>query len=195
MVRSGRRRHPRDVAPLPDRNEAARLVARARDGDRAAFDELYDAHRDWVYALAWRFTGEAEDAADVLQETFLYLVRKLPGLELTARLTTLLYPVVKHLAADARRRRGRGVEDDEALASAAAPAVESDDLADIVRGLPEPQREVVLLRFADGLSVAEVAELLDVPEGTVKSRLHHAVRALREDPRLAESFGTESRDR
>jgi len=192
VVRPGRHGHPPRVASLPDSKRTARLVERARAGDREAFDELYLAHRDWVHGLAWRFTGVEEDALDVLQETFLYLVRKLPTLALHAKLTTFLYPVVKHLAADARRKRGRYEEDEAALELARDEGGGSSDLAELVCGLPEAQRETVLLRFADGLSVEETAAALGVPEGTVKSRLHHALRALREDPRLAKEFGEES---
>lgn len=192
MVWLRRQGHPPRVGSLPDSERAARLVERARDGDREAFDELYRTHRDWVHGLAWRFTGVEEDALDVLQETFLYLVRKLPTLELRAKLTTFLYPVVKHLAADARRRRGRLEEDEAALEVVRDESGASSDLADLVRGLPAGQRETVLLRFADGLSVEETAAALGVPEGTVKSRLHHALRALREDPRLAQEFGEQS---
>ena len=62
------------------------------------------------------------------------------------------------------------------------------DLALALDGLPEEQREVLLLRFVDGLSLAEVAEAMDIPLGTVKSRLHNALTALRRDPRTREFF-------
>ena len=67
-------------------------------GARAAFEVLYRRHRDWVVSLAYRFTGNRDDALDVMQETFIYLLGKFPGLALTAKLTTFLYPVVKHIA-------------------------------------------------------------------------------------------------
>ena len=171
------------------------LVRRARAGEREAFDELYRLHRDWVYGLAWRFTGVEADALDVLQEAFLYLVRKLPELELRARLTTLLYPVVKHLSADARRRRGRFEDGEALLASLEARSETPRELGPLVGSLPEAQREVVLLRFADDFSIEEIAHALGVPEGTVKSRLHHALKSLREAPELRERYGKETEDR
>lgn len=170
------------------------LLARIGAGDLTAFDELYAAHRDWVHRLAWRFSGDAEDALDVLQETFAYLVGKLPTLSLRGRLTSFLYPVVKHLSAAARRKRQRHAGSEHALDDLLAQgqgesgetvaARQRRELLELVRALPEPQREVVLLRYADGLEQAEIATLLAIPVGTVKSRLHHAQRALRADPRL-----------
>jgi RNA polymerase sigma-70 factor (ECF subfamily) len=169
----------------------AELLARARRGDVAAFEELYLGHRDWVYSLALRRSGRREDALDVVQETFAYLLRKLGEVELRGKLTTFLYPVVVHNAAAARRRSGRFAGDEEALLAArardeAAPARE--DLAAAVARLPEGQREALLLRFADGLSLEEIAAALAIPLGTVKSRLHHALAALREDGRARRTF-------
>ena len=80
-------------------------LQRAGAGDPDAFEALYHRYRDWVHRLAWRFTGNQQDALDVLQETFLYLLKKLPDLRLTASMTTFLYPVVKHLSLNLRRRR------------------------------------------------------------------------------------------
>jgi RNA polymerase sigma-70 factor (ECF subfamily) len=155
-----------------------------------AFEALYRRHRDWVVRLARRFTGSEHDALDVLQETFAYLLRKLPGLRLTARMTTFLYPVVRHLSIDALRRRRRHAPA-EALPDApdpAEPQADREELAAVLAALPEPQREAVLMRYVDGMSLAEIAEALDVPLGTVKSRLHNALRALREDPRTRRYF-------
>lgn len=74
------------------------LIEAIRAGDGRAFETLYHRYRDWVAGLAYRFCGNREDALDVLQETFAYLVRKIPNFELRARMKTFLYPAVKHLA-------------------------------------------------------------------------------------------------
>ncbi|HER34748.1 MAG TPA: RNA polymerase subunit sigma-24, partial [Halothiobacillaceae bacterium] len=74
------------------------LIERANRGDAEVFEELYRRYRDWVYRLAWRFTASEQDAQDVVQETFIYLLKKLPGFRLTASMTTFLYPAVKHLS-------------------------------------------------------------------------------------------------
>jgi RNA polymerase sigma-70 factor, ECF subfamily len=170
------------------------LIAAINAGELAAFEVLYHRHRDWVSGLAFRFSGDEHAALDVLQETFLYLLKKFPGFRLTANLKTFLYPAVRHLSLTARRKaqRSQATEAElERLAQTPAPEtadVVGGDLATVLAGLPEEQREVLWLRFVDGLSLAEIAEAMETPLGTVKSRLHNGLRALREDPRTREFF-------
>lgn len=167
-----------------------RLIESANDGDLEAFGQLYELYREWVLRLAMRFVGRREEALDVLQETFVYLIGKIPQLELTGRLTTFLYPVVRHLSAAARRRAGRFQSDEQALEAAQAraepqqPEQEQEQLAARLKGLPEAQREVLLMRFVDDMALDEIAAALEIPLGTVKSRIHNAMGALREDPHL-----------
>lgn len=168
------------------------LIEAINSGDAAAFAALYGRYRDWVMRLAWRFTGDRDDALDVLQETFAYLLAKFPGFRLSASMTTFLYPVVKHIAIRLRDKRRRFVGADDVLATLAArkpPADARAELAAVVAGLPEGQREVVLMRFVDGMTLAEISQGLAVPVGTVKSRLHNALRALRSDGRTRTYFG------
>lgn len=171
-----------DAPPSPAERDR-RWIEAIRRGEERAFEELYLAHRDWVFRLALRLTGRHADALDVLQETFAYLVRRLPGIELRVGLRTLLYPAVQHLSAAARQKAGRAHSDEEALEQAPAPdpPPEREHLAAALRRLPDPQREVLLMRFVDGLLLEEIAAALDVPLGTVKSRMHHALAALRAD--------------
>ena len=169
------------------------LIESANRGDSDAFDVLYYRYRDWVYRLAWRFTGNRADALDVLQETFTYLLGKFPGFELTAAMTTFLYPVVKHISVAVRRKSRRFASDDELLDELAAPASREAErsrreLAAVLAVVPEAQREVLLMRFADGMSLQEIADALNIPLGTVKSRLHHALKALRDDRRTRDYF-------
>jgi len=168
----------------------AELIERANRGDAEAFEALYHRYRDWAYRLAWRFTGNESDALDVLQETFIYLLRKFPGFHLTASMTTLLYPVVKHLSLNVRRRR-RATADEEillAIPDPAGPQASRADLAAALATLPNDQREVVLMRFLDDMSLEEIAGALSVPPGTVKSRLHRALETLRHDARTRDYF-------
>ena len=161
------------------------LVERANEGDAEAFEALYRRHRDWVYRLAWRFTNNHADALDVLQEAFTYLLRKLPHLRLTASMTTFLYPVVKHLSLNLRRRRAGSAIDEETLLATPDPAptpTSRDELAAALAGLPTDQREVVLMRFVDDMSLDEIAEALKTPLNTAKSRLYRALDTLRNDP-------------
>lgn len=170
-----------------DSRTDAELLAAFCRGDADAFEVLYLRHRAFVLRVARRFAPDDDEALDVLQEAFAWLIRKAPGLRLRHRLTTLLYPVAKHLGADRRRKRARGPRalDDVALGADAAdePAVEmhfGEDVRDWFAGLGPLQQEVLALRFADELSLEEIAAALGVPLGTAKSRLHHALQQLRE---------------
>ena len=169
------------------------LIEAANRGDVAAFEALYLRYRDWVVRLARRFTGNADDALDVLQETFAYWLRKFPGFRLTASVTTFLYPVVKNLSLGLRRKARRLKSPDEGfLETVPAPPEKTGgsraELAAVVAALPEAQRETLLMRFVDGLSLQEIADALNLPLGTVKSRIHNALQTLRGDPRTRAYF-------
>ena len=157
-------------------------------------EELYRRYRDWVVRLAYRFTGNEDIALDVLQETFLYFVQKFPGFVLTANLKTFLYPAVKNLSIDARRKSERyqstpSEQDFLKTLEAFEPHDSGQSgLAGALGHLSEEHRETLLLRFVDDLSLAEIAEAMDVPLGTVKSRIHAALSILRRDPRTKTLF-------
>lgn len=178
--------------PLPDPRSDEALIDALNGGDVAAFDALYHRYRDWVVRLAHRTTGSSDLALDVLQETFTYLLGKFPAFRLTAKMTTFLYPVVKNLSIAARRKAGRFATDAEALDGAAAKSAPEGatraELAAAMASLSEERREVVLMRFVDGMTLEEIADALAIPLGTVKSRLHHALAALRDDPRARRFF-------
>ena len=154
-------------------------LARAwRSGDLSAFDEIYARYHEWVAGLAFRFTKNREDALDVLQDTFAYLHRKRQSFELRSQMKTFLYPVVKHLAVSRAKLARRQAPLDPRL-DPAAPAASIDETAALLSGLSDVQAEVVLLRFVDGLDLQAIADALEVPLGTVKSRLHSALEILR----------------
>ena len=168
------------------------LIAAADRGDPAAFETLYFRYRDWVVSLAWRFTANRDDALDVLQETFAYLLRKFPGFRLTASMKTFLYPAVKNHAIAARRKRRRFAGDAEVLdelpAAGEPSGASREELATALGALDDAHREVLLMRFVDGMSLAEISSALGIPLGTVKSRLHNALSKLRADPRTRAYF-------
>ena len=177
---------------MPEKSDSPtdlELVAAINRGDEAAFEVLYHRYKDWVLSLAFRFTGHHDDALDVLQETFSYLVRKFPGFELTAQLTTFLYPAVRNLSIAARKKRSRATSSDENLdlfpETERTQQTEADDLSTMLNCLSDSHREILLMRFVDDLTQPEIAEALGIPLGTVKSRLHHAVQAVRDSPGLA----------
>ena len=169
------------------------LIAEINNGDSGAFETLYLRYRDWVVSLAQRFTGDSDAALDVMQETFLYFLKKFPGFRLTANLKTFLYPAVRNLSIAVRRKAQRYQATEAQLekienTASEETVVASSELAAVLAGLSEEHRETILLRFVDGLSLAEMAEAMEIPLGTVKSRLHIALQTLRNDKRTREFF-------
>ena len=191
MARSSDRRTDNELVELCNRGD--------RDEAVEAFETLYRRHRDYVTRVALRFGADREAAVDVLQETFLYLLKKFPpageGLVLTAQLRSLLYPVAKNVTLSFLRQRERtdthGEFDPDRLpAPGAADPLEHDParLSSALARLSPERREVLLLRFVDDMSLQDIADTLSIPLGTVKSRLHLAVRDLRNSPEIKD-FG------
>lgn len=187
-------KHSSCIFPLVEQYDSrtdAELLAAMQHGDKAAFESLYHRYRDWVLRLAFRFTRNEQDALDITQDAFIHLHSRPPTFALTGKLTTYLYPVVKNLALAAVRRRDRHpsstFEPDSLPARAES---QSTELEHVVSRLPEGQREVLLMRFVDDMTLAEITEALSIPLGTVKSRLHLAIQSLRADPRTRDYFET-----
>lgn len=171
---------PRPHADLDE----VRLVALANAGEEAAFVELLLRHRDWATALAYRFTGDRDDALDVMQESLAELFQKFPGFVLRSTLRAYLYPVIKHRCISLFRRQRKVVRLDEHLAGHELPDLRweppaAGEFERLIQDLPPGHAEVVRLRFALDFSLDEIAQALDLPLGTVKSRLHHALARLR----------------
>lgn len=154
------------------------LVRRAAAGDRAAFDELVQRHRDRVWAVVLRVTRNTDDAEDALQEAFVSAWRALPRFDGRARFSTWLYRIAMNAALDAvgRRRDARsldeeGVREPVAPGDAFAAHALRRSLERAVADLPVEFRTAVLLCDVAGLGAGEAAEVLDLPVGTVKSRV------------------------
>lgn len=184
--------------PSDDPRSDLELIDAVNGGSSQAFESLYLRHRDYTLRIAMRFTGERELALDAVQDSFIYFYKKFPGFTLTAKLTTFLYPVVKHnaLAVGRKAKRAQGDHDESVLGAVAESDTSNDpaqadapgDLATVLSALPESQREVLVLRFVDGLALEDIAGALEIPLGTVKTRIHHAIRKLREDPVTKKHF-------
>lgn len=159
-------------------------------GDMSAFEKLYPRHRDWVFRMACRITGSEHTAQDILQEVFRYFLGKFPGFELRCELRTFLYPAVRNLSIASQRANHRylgGETGAAALDQLAAPGkgpATHHDLHQIIAKLSTDHREILLLRFVDGMTLPEIATLTGIPLGTAKSRLHHALATLRSDPKI-----------
>jgi RNA polymerase sigma-70 factor, ECF subfamily len=163
------------------------LGRRAAGGDAAAFEELVVRYQDRLYTLALRVTGSDADARDCVQEGLISAWRAMPRFRGDARFSTWMYRIVLRKAYDSIDRRRRTPEPVEELHAVAAVVSEADriDLLDALAALELDFRVVAVACDVVGMSMEEAGRLLDLPPGTVKSRLHRA-RA-----RLAESLDRE----
>jgi RNA polymerase sigma-70 factor (ECF subfamily) len=170
------------------------LVKRFRAGDRLAFDELVRRHYRRAYNIAYRMLGDAEAAADATQAAFLRAYRGLLAYRQRAAFTTWLYRIVINVCLDAGRRlshrkllslhTGAGNDDAPFEHRIAAPAASPEELllrherARAVQGvllkLPPLYRAVLVLYELHGLPYQDIAQILGIPLGTVKSRLNRA---------------------
>ena len=175
-------------------NDAA-AVARARAGDREAFRGLVEKHSRNVFRLAFRMTGNEEDAEDVVQETMLKAYRSLERFGGQAEFSTWLHRIAANCAVDLLRRRApredrtRPIEEEavEAAGSGVAPdrALFGTEIRDRVAlsldGLSAMERAAFVLRHFEGRTTAEIGELLGVRSGAAKNCVFRAVAKLRRD--------------
>lgn len=185
------------------------LVHRARRRDPAALDALFSAFQPRVYVLLLRLTRSREWAEDLLQETFLRVVRTLESYVHDGRFEAWLFRIAANLARDySRQQRRRGpmhtldgepdqpgslplpVARDETPDAAMNRAEHGALLAAALERLPEADREILILRHYADMSFREIAELLGVPLGTALARAHRALGKLRAD--LAGHAGDEA---
>jgi RNA polymerase sigma-70 factor (ECF subfamily) len=170
------------------------LVEACQAGEASAFDVLVGRWEDRIRGAAYRFLGSQDEARDVAQETFLKAYRGLAGFKREARFSSWLYQIATNLCRDRlRRRKVRPQVSLEALEETGPVLVESGrgaherllerDLAEAVRRaihtLSEEQREVVILKEYQELTFLEIAQALDVPVSTVKTRLYRGLLQLR----------------
>lgn len=170
------------------------LARRAARGDARALDELLRRHTDLVHAVCRRVLGSGEDALDATQEALLSIARRIGTFDGRARFTTWCYRVATNAALDEGRRRSRRPKPVEQLPEASSGDRVADrvadrlDLDDALAGLSPDYRAAVALRDIVGMDYAEIAEVLGVPPGTVRSRISRGRAALadalgnREDP-------------
>ncbi len=168
-----------------------RIAESLRAGDRSAMADLYDALADRAFGLAFRILGDRAAAEDAIQDAFLTVWRQAAQVDRArGKLASYVLTIVHHRAVDiARRRQGLGARlisvdpGDLHLAEDDTVALLSDADALKLRGflanLPDEQRAVIELAYFDGLSYSEVARRLDVPPGTVKSRMRLGLARLR----------------
>jgi len=173
------------------------LVQAARAGDPAAFHALVDRYAHSLFALAVSLSGNIADAEDMVQETFTGAFRGLGGFQGRASVKTWLSRILVRQAARhlryARRRKAHFIPLEAAsqsslgVASSHPRADTRMDVMAAIRALSPEHQGVIVLRELEGLSYDEIAEVLQIPRGTVESRLFRARRALQEQ--LKEYFG------
>lgn len=175
------------------------LVRRAQSGDSSSFDRLVEAHYATVYSTAYRMLGDSSSASDATQTAFLRAFEALDSFRGASAFGTWLYRIVMNVCLDElRKRRNQPVslvaeeEEEDSLeerdipdeAEEPAGLVEQRERQAIVQAaigqLPEDYRAIIVLYDIRGLSYQEISEVLEVPLGTVKSRLNRARHALRE---------------
>ena len=182
-----------DTAPLPAPPEDGdavdkSLMARTQRGDDEAFAELIQRHQRPLMNFFVR-SGVYTDAEDFVQETFLRLHRYRMRYRPSAKFTTFLYLLARQVRIDALRRMSRrtawiqnaGRELPQAAVPTATETGEALDVLAALARLSDAMREVVVLATMQGMTQEEVAEVLGIPVGTVKSRLSNAIKAMRED--------------
>lgn len=165
------------------------LVMAAQDGEPTAMNELVRRWQERLWRHAYRLTGQREAAWDVLQEGWLAIVRGLRRLDDPKRFRPWAYRIVTYKAADWIRRRQRDRRTQGPLDEAQPPpdrgrpdhdhVDDVDEIRAALAGLGGAQRIVLMLHYIDELPVAEIAEVLNIPPGTVKSRLHNGRAELR----------------
>jgi RNA polymerase sigma-70 factor (ECF subfamily) len=157
------------------------LLLRYQQGDIAAFEELVHRYERELYHFLARFLGDGALAEDVFQETFLQVHLSAEGFDVTRRLKPWLFTIAANKARDALRSRFRrpAAELDAQLSQGESDAARQETAAavqNIVQHMPENLRAVLLLSYFHQFPYREIADILNVPLGTVKSRLHVAVR-------------------
>lgn len=192
------------VIPLSDRSDEELLIAYRNEGERTAFEELVHRYEAELFSYLRIYLGDAQMAEDAFQTTFLQVHLKCSQFKPSRKVRPWLYTVATNQAIDAQQRNrrhrivsldrrmgGDGRADDDAgplmnlldgaevgPADRFQAAEEASQVHEAVDGLPESLRKVVVLVYYQGLKYREAADVLAVPVGTVKSRLHAAIQKL-----------------
>lgn len=183
-----------------DGHKEAILIARAKDGDATSFEQLVVAHTTKALNLAYRLVNNREEAEDIVQEAFFRLHKSLASFRGDSTVATWLYRTVSRLAIDHLRREKlrrnifffrRGEEDNDPIDMVADPGASPHDelqaveasrrLMGAIKKLSVRQRAVFVLRHQEELPLKEIAAILELEEGTVKTHLHRAVQLLRKE--------------
>ena len=160
------------------------VIERARQGDEVAFAVIYEYYSAAIHRYAYRMVGNREQADDVMQETFIRAYQSMARLDRDPNLSAWLYRIASNCCLDALRRRRRirwlpmgenPERDAEMVSDDFTPGVvEADAVRRVLGQLPAALSMTLVLRSSEGFSCEEIAEIMNVPKGTVFSRLSRA---------------------
>ena len=177
------------LAIMSDRQTEAEIIEACKQGDREAFRDLFEAHKDRVYTIAFHYSGDEAMAHDVTQQVFLKLFTSINQFHENSQFTTWLYRIVANACTDEHRKRRRFVPFSPEIEvrtmvgkSAQEETYHRRQVAESVQGaigeLTPKLRLPILLKYVEGLSYDEIAESLGISIGTVSSRLNRGHKML-----------------
>lgn len=178
---------------MDDMNEQL-LIQQVKNGDKAAFNHIVEKWHSKIYRFAYRFFADEDEAHDITQKTFIKTYQSVKTLENPEKFSSWIYRIANNLCLDELKRAGRrkstsleaymeqssGLEGEFMLPDA---DLQNKELGHILQKalltLPDEQRTVIILKEYEGLKFREIADILEEPESTVKSRLYYGLKSTR----------------
>ncbi|MEK4546660.1 RNA polymerase sigma factor SigW [Bacillus sp. FSL L8-0173] len=183
-------------------NLIKKRIKQVKKGDQNAFAEIVDLYKDKIYQLCYRMLGNVHEAEDIAQEAFIRAYVNIDSFDINRKFSTWLYRIATNLTIDRIRKKKPDYYLDAEVAGAEGltmysqiaadgvlpeDAVLSLELSDTIQKkilkLPDKYRTVIVLKYIDELSLIEIGEVLNIPVGTVKTRIHRGREALRKQLR------------
>ena len=159
------------------------LVVRCQQGEKEAFESIVELWQKPLLVFAWRYLDQETEAWDVVQETWVAAIKGLNKLQNPGLFVSWLFRVLTNKCIDRIRKKQTEehlLKNTNVKLETLEISNESEFLSQAVQGLPDEQKVLVMLRFGQGLQIGQIAAILNIAEGTVKSRLHRALARLRE---------------
>ncbi|MBY8913354.1 RNA polymerase sigma factor SigW [Bacillus sp. YC2] len=183
-------------------NMIRKRIKQVKKGDQNAFADIVDLYKDKIYQLCYRMLGNVHEAEDIAQEAFIRAYVNIDSFDINRKFSTWLYRIATNLTIDRIRKKKPDYYLDAEVAGAEGltmysqiaadgvlpeDAVLSLELSDTIQRkilkLPDKYRTVIVLKYIDELSLIEIGEILNIPVGTVKTRIHRGREALRKQLR------------
>ncbi|WP_191557648.1 RNA polymerase sigma factor SigW [Metabacillus idriensis] len=177
-------------------------IKQVKKGDQNAFAEIVDIYKDKIYQLCYRMLGNSHEAEDIAQEAFIRAYVNINSYDMDKKFSTWLYRIATNLTIDRIRKKKPDYYLDAEVAGTEGLTMYSQVAADValpedqvetmelqqmiqkeILKLPDKYRSVIVLKYIDELSLIEISEILDMPIGTVKTRIHRGREALRKQLR------------